>query len=189
MRRFVLSIMVAGALPWWASACTPENENTEPDTAEAFWTMELLSDSFEPGDRIPVDFTCDGHDQSPPLRWHQVPDATQSFALICDDPDAPGDTWTHWLIFNLPADARELPTAVQPADTLPNGAKQGMNDFRNPGYGGPCPPPGKPHRYSFRLYALDEMLDLAPGTGKLDLEQAMQGHILAQAELIGTYGR
>jgi len=109
--------------------------------------------------------------------------------LITDDPDAPGGTFTHWVLFNLPADTRSLAENVSKVDELPNGARQGKNGFRKIGYGGPCPPPGKPHRYYFRLYAFDQKLDLKPGASKEEVEKAMEGHTLGKAEIMGKYGR
>jgi Raf kinase inhibitor-like YbhB/YbcL family protein len=151
--------------------------------------IELSSTAFGEGETIPRQHTGDGEDTSPPLRWTDPPEGTKGFALICDDPDAPRKTWVHWVIFNLPADARELTAAVPSTDKLDNGAKQGTNDFRKIGYGGPAPPPGKPHRYFFKLYALDTLLDLPPGATKDQLLAAMKGHVLAEGQLIGQYKR
>jgi len=123
------------------------------------------------------------------LRWSEPPSGTKSFALICDDPDAPRGTWVHWVLFNLPAQLRELQEGSPTTETLGNGAKQGKNDFGNVGYGGPAPPKGKPHRYSFKLYALDANVDLTPGATKAQLTNAMKGHILAEGQLAGNYGR
>lgn len=151
-------------------------------------TMELRSPVFDAGGSIPKKYTCDGPDLSPPLMWNTVPDRTQSLALICDDPDAPMGVWVHWVIFNLPADARELPESVPPQKMLTNGAKQGLNDFRKIGYGGPCPPSGE-HRYFFKLFALDAKLALEAGAKKADLLKAMEGHILSESKLMGKYRR
>ncbi len=151
--------------------------------------FELSSTAFEPETTIPRDYTCDGDDRSPPLAWHDAPPGTASYALICDDPDAPAGTWVHWLIWNVPGDGQSLPEGVPADETLPDGARQGQNDFRRIGYGGPCPPRGRPHRYFFKLYALDTTLDLAPGASKKQLLKAMQDHVLAEAELMGRYGR
>jgi len=121
--------------------------------------------------------------------WREPPASTRSFTLIMDDPDAPIGVFTHWVLFNLPADSRELPEAVPAQSQLSNGAFQGKNDFGKIGYGGPCPPPGSPHRYRFTLYALEQPLDLKPGASKKQVLQAMQGHILAQGQLTGLYQR
>jgi Raf kinase inhibitor-like YbhB/YbcL family protein len=152
-------------------------------------TLKLTSSAFEPGATIPKKFTCDGPDVSPALNWSDPPAGTQSFALIADDPDAPVGTWVHWVLYDLPADARSLAENVPKQEQLPSGARQGRNDFRKIGYGGPCPPPGKPHRYFFKLYALDAKLNLKAGAAKAEVEKAMQEHILAQGELMGRYGR
>ena len=152
--------------------------------------MILTSATFPPGGPIPRAYTCDGKDRSPALAWSEIPVETRSFALICDDPDAPRGTWVHWVLFNLPADAVELAPAVPRAPELPSGARQGVNDGGDVGYGGPCPPHGHgPHRYFFRLYALDTMLNLSPGLKRSELDVAMTGHILAEATVMGTYGR
>lgn len=150
--------------------------------------MELTSAAFVLGAMIPAAYTCDGRDISPPLKWSSPPSGTTSFALISDDPDAPVGTWVHWVIWNIPADARGLEENRPKSETLPNGARQGTSDFRRIGYGGPCPPSGT-HRYFFKLYALDTTLDLPSRTTKTDLEAAMEGHVLAQAELMGKYRR
>lgn len=151
--------------------------------------FELESTAFQPGGDIPKKFTCDGPDVSPALSWNDPPGAAQSFALIADDPDAPVGTWVHWVLYDLPGSARELPEGVPKEGELKGGGRQGTNDFRKIGYGGPCPPKGKPHRYFFKLYALDAKLNLKAGATKADVEGAMKGHILAHAEMIGRYGR
>lgn len=151
--------------------------------------IELTSTAFQPGETIPKQHTGDGADQSPPLRWSEPPKGTQSLALICDDPDAPRGTWVHWVLFNLPAQARELNESVPTTESLSNGGKQGKNDFGNIGYGGPAPPRGKPHRYFFKLYALDVALDLPAGATKAQLVDAMTAHILAVGQLVGKYQR
>jgi Raf kinase inhibitor-like YbhB/YbcL family protein len=151
--------------------------------------LSLTSTAFRDGETIPVRHTCDGEDLSPPLAWTGVPVETRSFALVCDDPDAPRGTWVHWILWNLPADACEMDQAVPPRPELPSGARQGLNDGGDLGYGGPCPPPGKPHRYFFRLHALDTTLNLPPGCNRSDLEAAMEGHVLARGTVMGTYER
>lgn len=150
--------------------------------------MEIRSDAFTEGGMIPTKYTCDGENISPPLSWTGIPEGTRTFALICDDPDAPGGTWVHWLIWNLPVTARELVEHIPPVELLPGGAEQGKNDFRKIGYGGPCPPRGN-HRYFFKLFALDNQLPLKHGAIKTDLLKAMNGHILSEALLMGRYQR
>ena len=152
-------------------------------------SLELTSTAFENGEKIPVRFTGDGDDLSPPLAWSGTPEGTQSFAIICDDPDAPRGTWTHWVAFNLSPSLHGLTEGVPTHVTLPDGASQGTNDFGRSGYGGPAPPPGKPHRYFFRLYAVDEILPIKAGASKSQLVSALKGHTLAEAKLMGTYGR
>jgi hypothetical protein len=150
--------------------------------------FELTSSAFAPGEPIPRRYTCDGEDISPPLEWGDPPGGTQSFALMCDDVDAPAGTWVHWVLYDLPAGSRGLPEAIPPDAELADGGRHGENSWGWLGYGGPCPPGGT-HRYFFRLYALDTALGLGAGASKEQLLQAMEGHVLAQAELMGTYTR
>ena len=151
--------------------------------------MKLSGPSFENQQPIPAKHTGEGADVSPALKWEGAPSSTKSFALICDDPDAPGGTWVHWVIYNIPAGTTELPEAVVKSDAVA-GAKQGVNDFGKVGYNGPMPPRGAGrHRYFFKLCALKSELDLKPRATKAQLEAAMKGQILAQAELVGTYER
>lgn len=152
--------------------------------------LSLTSPAFSNHGAIPKRHTCDGEDVSPPLVWAGAPEGTKSLLLIVDDPDAPDPTapkmtWVHWLIYNLPPTTDELPEAIS-AEALPAGAKEGQNDWRNLGYGGPCPPIGR-HRYFHKLYALDTVLTDLKAPTKSQLEKAMKGHVLAQAELVGTY--
>ena len=147
-----------------------------------------LKSVFSNGGRIPVKYTCDGEDISPPLSWEGQPEGVVSYVLIVEDPDAPIGTFTHWVIYNIPGKLSSLPEGV-PKQKETEFGLQGINDFRGVGYGGPCPPPGKPHRYFFKLYALDSTLDLPPGARKGDVIKAMEGHVLAQAQLMGLYGR
>jgi Raf kinase inhibitor-like YbhB/YbcL family protein len=148
----------------------------------------LSSPAFAHGGSIPVDFCCDDKDISPALQWGEPPQGTNSLALIMDDPDAPSGTWVHWVLYNLPVSARSLPEGVPPDAELPDGSRQGRNSWGRLGYGGPCPPRGT-HRYFFKLYALDTQLGLPAGATKEQLLKAMQGHVLASAELMGTYAR
>jgi Raf kinase inhibitor-like YbhB/YbcL family protein len=149
----------------------------------------VTSAAFADRASIPRRYTCEGENLSPPLAWQGVPARARSLALICDDPDAPMGTWVHWVLFNLRASARGLPAAVPPAVALAGGARQGVNGFQKPGYGGPCPPPGKAHRYFFKLYALDAPLALSGAVTKRQLEAAMKGHVLGRGQLVGTYRR
>lgn len=151
--------------------------------------FELTSSVFKEGDPITRRYTCEGEDLSPPLHWNVPPAATKSFVIIADDPDAPVGTWVHWVIYDLPLDLRGLTEGVPTKDRLPNGALQGLNDFKRVGYGGPCPPPGKPHRYYFTLYALDVTLNLKPRATKAQVLDACKGHVLAEAKLMGRFGR
>jgi len=151
--------------------------------------FKISTTSFPADGIIPKRYTCDGEDGSPALSWGGAPQATKAFALIADDPDAPVGTWTHWLAWNIPASTNQLSEGVSKDAQLADGARQGVNDFGRIGYNGPCPPPGKPHRYFFKLYALDSVLDLKPGASRKELEAAMRGHVLHQIELMGRYGR
>ena len=151
--------------------------------------MKLTSPSFENQQPIPAKYTGEGPDASPALMWESAPSSTKSFALICDDPDAPVGTWVHWVIYNIPAGTAELPEGVAKSDTAA-GAKQGVNDFGKVGYNGPLPPRGHgKHRYVFKLYALKSELELKPRSTKKQVEDAMKGQIVAQSELVGTFER
>jgi Raf kinase inhibitor-like YbhB/YbcL family protein len=153
--------------------------------------ITITSPAFEPGAEIPAKYTCDGEDSSPPLEWADPPEGTQSFALIVDDPDAPIRIWVHWVVYNLPSESRSLPDSASRAKgktfNLPEGAVQGKSSFNRTDYGGPCPPGGQ-HRYVFHLYALDTVLG-SETMDKAALIKAMQGHILAQGELMGVFTR
>ncbi len=151
--------------------------------------MQVSTKSFSVGGEIPKRYTCDGADVSPQLSWSDPPQGSQSLALIADDPDAPRGTWTHWVVYDLPTGTKELAEDVRKIDQMPGGGSQGRNDFGKIGYGGPCPPPGKPHRYFFRVFALDKTLGLKPGASRKEVESAMQGHVLEQGEVMGRYGR
>lgn len=151
--------------------------------------LRIESSAFLANETVPQKYTCDGDDLSPPFTWSGAPSGTKSFALLSDDPDAPMGTWVHWVLYNLPPETTSLEEGIPTTETLANGARQGMTDFRRVGYGGPCPPPGKPHRYFFKLYALDTTLTLPPKAAKADVLVAMNGHELAHAELVGLYQR
>jgi Raf kinase inhibitor-like YbhB/YbcL family protein len=168
---------------------TSAAEETVDPADEETLALKLTSPAFLEGEPIPIKHTGEGLDVSPPLQWVQPPPTTASFALICDDPDAPMGTWDHWIIFNISADSTKLAEAVPTQEQLPDGTRQGLNDFGEVGYRGPMPPPGKPHRYFFRLYALDTVLDLPKPVKREDLEKMMKGHVIAEAKLMGTYQR
>ena len=175
--------MVLGLL-----ACGGDEQLVEPEVSDV--SIELTSSAFSEGVTIPAKYTCDGEDVSPDLKWGAVPEETKSIALIADDPDAPGGTWVHWVIYGLSAVTAELPERVPKEETLSTGARQGTNDFKRTGYGGPCPPPGHgAHRYFFKLYALDVEIGLGAKATKADLLSEMDGHILAQGQLMGRYER
>jgi Raf kinase inhibitor-like YbhB/YbcL family protein len=156
---------------------------------EGEMVLPVLSPAFQDGTRIPVKYTCQGQDVSVPLTWSDSPSGTDSFALILDDADAPGGVFTHWILFNIPSDSRELPEAVPAQAQLPSGALQGKNDFGRLGYSGPCPPTGPSHQYRFTVYALDQPLNLKAGASRKQVVDSMKGHILAQGQLTGTYQR
>lgn len=168
---------------------------TEAPTSSPTETMggaamgfSLSSTAFEHESSIPERYTCDDEDISPDLSWSDLPDGTSSLVLIMDDPDAPAGTWVHWVLFNIPATVARLEESVPDDERLPSGAVHGQNSWGDLGYGGPCPPSGT-HRYFFRLYALDENLDLGPGATKEQVLSAMKDHILGEAELMGRYSR
>ena len=152
-------------------------------------TFQLKSPDFATGAEIPKQFTCSGSDISPALEWTDPPAGTKSFALIADDPDAPSGTWVHWVLYNVPESVRALAENFPKSEQANDGSLQGRNDFGKIGYGGPCPPPGKPHRYFFKLYALDSKLSLKAGATKRDVEVDMKDHILSKSEYMGRFAR
>ena len=180
MIRVIACLVLAGGVP--------SVDGEQPRKGGGPMNMVLESAAFRAGDMIPAKYTCDGENMSPPLKWSNAPEGTKSFALIADDPDAPGGTWVHWVVYNIPAGARELPEKASQTKKLPPGSLEGVTDFRANTYGGPCPPSGV-HRYFFKLYALDTALNFRAGASKKQLLDAMKGHILAQAELVGKYKR
>ncbi|HMA04575.1 MAG TPA: YbhB/YbcL family Raf kinase inhibitor-like protein [Methanomicrobiales archaeon] len=151
--------------------------------------LEVSSAAFAPGGEIPVMYTCDGANVSPPLSWSAPPQGTESIAILVTDPDAPGGTFVHWVAWNIPPGTREIPSGSAGKPVLPTGSVQGTSDFGRQGYGGPCPPGGKPHHYHFVVYALDSALTLPGKRDGRTLESSVRGHILAQGETIGIYRR
>lgn len=185
--RQIASILLVAVL----AACGTSNVNVTPAVTDAGgvpMSITITSMAFSNGQSIPKQYTCDGDNVSVPLDWEGVPTAAKSLALIVDDPDAPSGTFVHWVLYSIPTRARNLPEAVSNAATLPDSSRNGRNGSRRFGYMGPCPPSGT-HRYFFKLYALDMMLTLEPGATKEQLLTVMQGHILTQGELMGTYKR
>lgn len=182
--RILLLIAFLLAAPFLASC----HHSEQAIAAAAGATITLSSAGLADG-KVPTEYTCDGEDASPPLEWTAPPSGTKSFALTATDPDAPAGTFTHWILFNLPASATSLPKGLPKKGQLSDGSEQGRNDFGKLGYGGPCPPPGNPHRYVFTLYALDRLLDATAGAVRSQVEKAMGGHVLAHGELTARYGR
>jgi len=151
--------------------------------------LSVQSPRWKSGETFPTKYTGDGADVSPPLVFEGVPHGTRAFALVCDDPDAPVGTWVHWVIYDIPGSARGLPEGVPKDGSLPDGSRQGRNSWKKTGYGGPSPPPGKPHRYFFRLYALKEPLGLGPGMSAIEVEAAARAKAIEMAQFLGLYGR
>ena len=182
--RILLLLALMFAVPFLASCRHPEQPSESPAAAP----LTLTSDSLKDG-AVPKEFTCDGEDKSPALTWSTPPAAAKSLALIATDPDAPGGTFTHWILFNLPANTNGLPVGVPNQGQLAHGGRQGRNDFSKVGYGGPCPPAGQTHRYIFTLYAVDSIIDVPAGAPRDHVEPTMQGHVLAKSELTARYQR
>jgi len=180
--RWEIAALVVALLGWGA----PKGYAEPPAKADS---LSETSPAFAAGGIIPPQYSCEGGNVSPPLAWTGVPAGTKSLALVCDDPDAPGGMFVHWILYGLPASATSLAENVAPTPTLPNGVKQGANGFGKIGYGGPCPPAGKAHHYFFKLYALDIEVALKPGATKSDLLQVMEHHVLGEGILMGKYQR
>ena len=187
--RFCVLLLAAILL----SSCkgeTPSSNNIQPSnqaTGGKKMEMKVTSKAFQDGGMIPKQYTCDGANISPPIAWDSVPEKTKSIALIADDPDAPGKTWVHWVAFNIPASAHEIPENVPAQENISGGGKQGTNDFKKVGYGAPCPPSGSAHRYYFKLFALDTELTQDSSATKDQLLKAMDGHVLGEGQLMGKY--
>jgi Raf kinase inhibitor-like YbhB/YbcL family protein len=181
-KRIFLVLVVLLALLAITFGCKGQAVTTTTE-GDLQMTMQLTSSVLVEGGSIPKQYTCDGLNTSPDLAWTGVPSETKSLALIVDDPDAPAGDWVHWVLYDLPPDLTSLPEGVQGIGT------QGVNDFRKTSYGGPCPPRGSKHRYFFKIYALDQEIGLQTGMSKATLEKAMQGHVLAQGQLMGIYSR
>jgi Raf kinase inhibitor-like YbhB/YbcL family protein len=199
-KHLCMSLILTGAvllIPFDSRSYSPGQITTRVSLESGHYELQggramsfaLKSTAFTTGGEIARRYTCDGADLSPELKWEDVPAGARSLALIADDPDAPMGTWTHWIIWNISAQDTALSEGVPNIEVLKNGALQGRNDFKRIGYGGPCPPPGKPHRYFFKLYALDSRLEVKAGVGRNELELAMKRHVVFQTQLMGTYRR
>jgi Raf kinase inhibitor-like YbhB/YbcL family protein len=189
MYRIMFILLAAGIVLASCRSTKKTGESKDPPAqGEQAMAITISSPAFADGGMIPVKYTCDGEDISPQLTFDNVPPDAKSLALVADDPDAPMGTWVHWVMYNLPPDTRTLPENVAADEKLAGGAVHGITDFGRFGYGGPCPPSGT-HRYYFKLYALDTRLDLPSKANKKDVVKAMEGHILAQGELMGKYKR
>lgn len=184
-----LAVVLIFALLGGQTTFAADDREKTPEVDEGDTEMKIMSSAFNEGEPIPRVYTCDGKDLSPPLSWEEAPDGTRSLVLIGDDPDAPMGTWVHWVLYNIPPDTTALAQGMPTDTALEDGSKQGVTDFGRPGYGGPCPPKGKPHRYFFKLYALDTLLEFEGKVKKEDVEKAMKDHILAEAQIMGTYQR
>lgn len=178
----LLAIMVA------AAGSAAQSQTKQPASSHSM-SFQLTSSAFSSGGAIPRQYTCDGADHSPDLHWSEPPRGAVTFALVMHDPDAPVGDWVHWVVWNLPQAEHGMAANFPKQAELPNGTRQGSNDSKKTGYNGPCPPTGKPHRYVFRVYAVDTKLDLAAGATRADLESALKEHILAEAEYMGMYHR
>jgi len=178
---------VSSSLLLFAGCSNRIQQPAPATTANDPATIRLSSDAFADGQAIPDKYTCHGQDISPPMQWSGAPSQTKSIALTCEDPDAPSGTFTHWVIFDVPATVAGLSENVSKTAKLPDGSDQGRNSFGNTGYNGPCPPGGKAHHYIFKVYALDTTVTLDSGASREDLLKAIDGHVLAQGELTGTY--
>lgn len=195
----VIKGLVFCAMVLLASGCQKQKSEEAPADGEQVISpgrgetgqeavFRLTSTAFKDGEAIPEDYTCDGRNVSPPLSWENAPKGAEGFAIIMDDPDAPGGTFTHWIIVNIPANETGLQEGIPKTEKLENGAIQGKNSAGKIGYSGPCPPSGT-HRYIFRIYALHMKLDLQPGADMTQMEATMRDHIMGKAELMGTYRR
>jgi Raf kinase inhibitor-like YbhB/YbcL family protein len=189
MAAVVVALLLLGSACAQPSVATGQRQVNQDMEKMTYSQLSVTSPAFKDGQRIPVKYTADGDDMSPPLTWTDIPEGVTEYALIADDPDAPGGTFTHWVIYGIPGDYGHLADGITQISELDNGAMQGKNSFGRIGYGGPSPPKGKPHRYVFTLYAIDAKLDLPAGITKEELKKAMQGHIMSEGKLTGLYGR
>lgn len=192
MRKVILIFALCAVAAVSCRSAKQQSADTTPTNAGKGATdmaMSIMSPAFTDGSAIPKKYSCDGSDLSPPLSWTGVPANAKSLTLIMDDPDAPMGTWVHWVMWNIPPNMTSLPEGISKDGSLSDGSKQGKNSWPKTGYGGPCPPTGKPHRYFFKLYALDTLLTISENANSATLQNAMSGHVIAQAQTMGTYGR
>ncbi len=187
-RILLLAFLLLAPFLAGCRATDPPAAHSAVSSAARSTSITLSSDDLA-GGTVRREFTCDGTDQSPQLKWTAPPPGTRTFVLTATDPDAPGRTFTHWILYNLPADASGLPAGVPLQDELSDGSRQGRNDFGKIGYGGPCPPHGSTHRYFFDLFALNSTLDLSPGASRAQIEDAMNTHVLSRGKLMARYSR
>jgi Raf kinase inhibitor-like YbhB/YbcL family protein len=178
---FLLLVIISG--------CIAGEKKETIEEVNTMQTISITTEAFLSGEYIPSKYSCDSDDISPQLSWKGVPTDANSIVLIMDDPDAPSGTFVHWVLFNIPPGMQHLPEGIPSDNILGDGSRHGMTDFGRTGYGGPCPPRGKPHRYFFRVYALDTKLDIPAGASRKQVDNAMKGHVLAHGELIGKFGR
>lgn len=185
----IAALVIAGMAYGQLSSAMDNGEVSENMMEPKVEQLYLTSPAFRDNDRIPARYTGDGDDMSPPLQWSHAPEGVAEYAVICEDPDAPGGTFIHWVMYNIPPGYDRLDEGIRQEAELDNGAMQGRNDFGNIGYGGPAPPKGKPHHYEFTVYALGEKLNLPPGIARDELVRAMEGHVMAKGKVTGLYGR
>ena len=189
MAVVVVALVLLGAASAQSAAATGQGQVNKDMEKMIYSQLSVTSPAFEDNGRMPARYTADGDDLSPPLQWADAPDGVAEYALIVEDPDAPGGTFTHWVIYGIPGNYDHLDDGIMQISELDNGAMQGKNSFGQIGYGGPSPPKGKPHRYIFTLYGLDAKLDLPAGIAKEELKKAMRGHIVTEGRITGIYGR
>jgi Raf kinase inhibitor-like YbhB/YbcL family protein len=189
MTAVVAAFLLIGMACAQPAAATCQGQVNEDMEKMTYCQLNVISPAFKDNEWIPVRYTADGDDMSPPLRWSDIPEGVVEYALIADDPDAPRGTFTHWVIYGIPGSYDHLDDGVTQVSELDNGAMQGKNSAGGIGYMGPSPPKGKPHRYIFTVYALDAKLDLPAGITKDELKKAIQGHIISEGKLTGLYGR
>jgi Raf kinase inhibitor-like YbhB/YbcL family protein len=189
MKRLPIIVLLASGLCYCSTETGNTNSGGKKMALELKTSLELVSSAFSDGMPIPVKYTADGQDISPPLKWTAGPATTKGYCLICDDPDAPSGTWVHWVVYNIPPHVLELPEGLPKDPNLQEGIRQGITSFGSTGYGGPAPPKGKQHHYYFKLYALDSVIDLKPAATEAQLVKAIQGRVIAEAKLMGTYQR